>query len=269
MGGFKYNSTDGVGFYTIPELDSTGIVKTCFSTRIGGVSPSGYSSLNLGYKTSDEKSNVDKNINILCSAAGFKIEDLVLSDQVHGDRCRVAASDDRGKGILVESDIKEVDALVTSSRDVALCIFTADCIPVFLLDVRNKVIALCHAGWRGVINNIVPKTIKVMSSQYNTNNEDIIAAVAPSIGPCCFDVGTDVAGQFMDVFEGNEDIIIDKGGHLKINLWEAIKVQLEASGLKMPVIMSGLCTCCIPDEFYSYRRDGSVTGRMISIMQLE
>lgn len=268
MSGFSLNHAGDVSFYTIDEFENTGKVKTCVSLRTGGVSSGQYGTLNLGYKTDDDKSNIDRNLDILCSGAGFNKSNMVISDQVHGDRCRVVYEEDRGKGIVKESDIDGIDALVTDRRNIALCIFTADCVPVFLFDERNHAIGLCHAGWRGVVNRIVPKTIDMMASHFGTVPGDLTAAVAPSIGPCCFEVGADVAVQFERTFGRSGGIIIEEKGSLRINLWNALKTQLENSGIKRNIINSGLCTYCNEDKFYSYRRDGSKTGRMVSILQL-
>lgn len=269
MPGFSYNLNNGVGFYTIDEFERTGKVKTCFSSRNGGVSKSKYFSLNVGYKTSDDRINIHNNISILCKAVGFEINDLVLSDQVHGDRCRVVSSSDRGKGVIRESDISGVDALVTNCKDIAICIFTADCVPVYLLDIENNVAALCHAGWRGVINEIVLKTIDVMKVNFKSKPGNIIAAIAPSIGPCCFEVGYDVARVFQDYFENTKGIYFEEKGHFRINLWNAVAEQLIRAGINSNVVNSELCTCCNSDAFYSYRRDGFNTGRMASIMKLK
>ena len=268
MPGFKYNFLKGAGYYSIESFENTGKVRTCFSSRIGGVSEGMYNSLNLGYKSGDKKTDIDKNMNILCDAAEFNINDLVLSDQNHGSNCKIVNSGDRGKGIIIESDILGVDALVTNCRNLALCIFTADCVPVFLLDTENDVIALCHAGWRGIVGNIIPKTIDTMRRNFNTKPEKLLAAIAPSIGPCCFNVGTDVIKEFQNLFGDGENIIINENGNYKINLWNAAKEQLVKAGIESDIVNSEMCTFCNEKEFYSYRRDGKSTGRMVSIIQL-
>lgn len=267
--GFTYKNKDGVGFYTIDEFEKLPGVKTCFSTRIGGVSQGNFKSLNPGYKSGDDRSCVEKNISMLCRSAGFKIEDLVFSDQVHKDVCRIVGREDRGKGTVRESDIIGVDALITNEKNVAICIFTADCVPVFLLDTVNKVIALCHAGWRGVTGKIVPKAIGIMKETYRSLPQNIHAFIGPSIGPCCFYVGPEVVGEFNLVFDDTSDIVIKDEGKYRINLWNAVFNQLKAEGIDgKSILNSEACTSCRPEEFYSYRRDGSKTGRMISILQL-
>jgi YfiH family protein len=268
MPGFSYNASGGIGYYTIDALEATGEVKTCFSTRTGGISTGSYYSLNLGFKSGDDIACVKRNFELLCDAAGFSREDLVLSDQVHGDRYRIVGRKDRGKGTVIDSDIVGVDALITNERGVALCIFTADCVPVFLYDRENKAAALCHAGWRGVAGDIVLKTVDAMKASYNSSPKDMTAAIGPSIGPCCFNVGTDVAGVFEKMFPDTDNIVMGAAGGCRVNLWNAVNQQLKSAGVKeSDIICSGLCTSCC-SEFYSYRRDRGKTGRMISILQL-
>lgn len=268
MSGFSYKESNGLGYFAIDEFEDDG-AKTCFSARLGGISPDPYSSLNLGYKSGDAVKNVDDNFDVLCSTAGFKKENLVLSDQVHGIVCRVIGEADRGKGIIKDSDIREVDAMVTNARDTALCIFTADCVPVFLFDRQNMAVGLCHAGWRGIVSGIIPETVSTMRKTYGTLPENLIAAIGPSIGPCCFNVGPEVAEIFEKIFKGCRDIIINKEGRYKIDLWNAAISMLYSAGLNPEsIINSGLCTSCRGDLLYSYRRDGAKTGRMVSIIQL-
>lgn len=268
MSGFGYKEFMHTGYFTIDEFENTG-VKACFSARIGGISPSPYNTMNLGYKSGDIKENIDSNFDILCGAAGFKKEDLVLSDQVHSNRCRVVGEADRGKGVLRESDIKSVDGLTTNAQNTALCIFTADCVPVFLYDRVKDAVALCHAGWRGIVSGIIGNTIDTMVKAYGTKPSDLIAAIGPSIGPCCFNVGYDVVKTFKNVFGDLNGIIIEEEGRYRINLWSAADSMLRDAGLRPEgIVNSALCTSCRGDLFYSYRRDGSLTGRMISIIQL-
>jgi uncharacterized protein, YfiH family len=266
---FVYRESNGIGYYMIEEFDKAYGVKTCFSTRDGGVSSGPYSALNFGLKSGDERDNVYRNFEILCRAAGINMGSLVLSDQVHGSTFRIVTRDDMGKGLLRESDINSVDSLITDQKGIALCIFTADCVPVFLLDMVKGVVSLCHAGWRGIINGIVPKTIKAMTANYGSKPADILCGIAPSIGPCCFEVGHEVADIFNREFESLNDIVFCEGGHYKIDLWNAVVRQLETCGLNTSnIVSSRMCTSCNEDKFYSYRRDGAKTGRMVSIIQL-
>lgn len=269
MPGFRYGLSDGVGYFTIDEFERGGKVSTCFSSRIGGVSESPYESLNLGFKSGEAFDNVRRNFARLCDSAGFKVEDLVLSDQVHGDICRSVGYGDRGSGIVSDGDIHRTDALTTDSRGVALCIFTADCVPVFLYDPENAAIGLCHAGWRGVVNGIVSKTVSEMKRDYGSRPSSVMAAIGPSIGPCCFRVGRDLADRFRGIFGGTGNIVIEDDYGFRIDLWEAVKTQLVGSGIRVvSIIESGLCTSCRESLFFSYRRDGASTGRMASIIQL-
>ncbi|KPU44026.1 laccase domain protein YfiH [Oxobacter pfennigii] len=269
MAGFKYNIDNNAAFYSVDGFGQSNKVKAITSTRIGGVSEGTFYSLNTGYKSGDEKYKIDENIKILCHAAGFEMDELVLTDQVHGSNCRVVTAKDCGKGIIKESDIKAIDALTTNEKEVGLCIFTADCVPVFLYDNKNEAIAVIHAGWRGVVSKIINNTIELMNKTYGTSGEDIIAAIGPSIGPCCFEVNGDVKDKFVNLFGKDEEIIIKYKERYKLNLWNAINKQLLLKGIQSKkIINSNLCTSCNHNEFYSYRRDGSQTGRMVSMLKL-
>jgi polyphenol oxidase len=269
MPGFKYNISEGIGYYTIDSFEETGKVKTCFSSRVGGVSTDEYACMNLGYKSGDTSSNIDKNISVLCKSTGIRLEDLVLSDQIHSDKCKIVGSGDRGKGIFKDSDIVGVDALITNNKNTAICIFTADCLPVFLFDTINEVIAVCHAGWRGIVNEILIKSINIMCTNFGSKPEHILAAIGPSIGPCCFSVGEEVITEFRKVFENIDCLVTKDNNKCSINLWNAGIEQLVTSGIfRSNITNSQLCTSCNSNHFYSYRRDNSKTGRMISILQL-
>ena len=269
MKGFELKQKNGVNYLSIPGFENSGMVRTCFSTRLQGVSKGGYSSLNMGLSSGDLRENVIENIKIICDATGFNIKDMVLPDQVHGSKCSIVKACDRGKGVDRGSDIKGVDALITSERGVVICILTADCVPIFLLDEESGVIAICHAGWRGIIYEVIPKTVLKMTESFLARPEEIKAAIGPSIGPCCFEVGDDVKDKFQESFGSDAGIINDKGAKCNIDLWSAACLQLENAGIKQEnIIKSNLCTCCNKDYFYSYRRDGSKTGRMISMIEL-
>lgn len=269
MSEFEYKESGNVGYFAIRKFEESNRVKTCFSTRVGGVSEGSFYSLNLGYKSGDAKDNIDENFNILCKASGFDINNMVLSDQTHEAKYKIARGNDRGKGIVLDSDICGIDALITNERNVALCIFTADCVPVFLFDSTKNAIALCHAGWRGVVKEIIPKTIEAMKAEYCSEAENMFAAIGPSIGPCCFNVGQEVVMEFKNVFDDINQIVISEKGKIRIDLWKAVEVQLIKAGLLSEnVTQSKLCTSCDNEKFYSYRREGSKTGRMVSILQL-
>jgi YfiH family protein len=242
----------------------------CFSTREGGVSTGKYSSLNLSFNREDDPANVRENFRILSKAAGIKCENMVLTDQIHDNKVRIVNGSDRGKGIIKDSDIKGVDALVTSSRQVALVTFYADCVPVLLYDTKQRVIGMAHSGWRGTLKQIANETIRIMAKNYNCNMADIIAAVGPAIGKCCFEAGNEVYESFVNkmpwssqhCFKAHEDKWF-------IDLRAVIKNTLLMEGIKdYNISVSSICTKCNNNMFFSHRGDGGGTGCMAAVMQI-
>lgn len=166
--------------------------------------------------------------------------------QIHSNRVIAAAS----SGCLGEAD-----ALVTAAPGVAVSIRTADCIPILLADRRTGAIAAVHAGWRGTAARIAAETLARLRAEFGTHPEDILAAIGPGIGPCCYQVGADVARQF------------GESGPARLNLAEHNRRQLTAAGVPDAHIeLVSPCTFC-DDRFFSYRREGERAGRMISFIR--
>jgi len=266
--GFELKREGELQYFTIPLFENTGLVRHCFTTKNGGVSSGECATLNLGFKRKDKRENVIKNFEIICNALGINKDDLVFSDQVHGDNVRIVTDEDRGKGIVRESDIIGVDSLITNARGVPLVTFFADCVPIFFLDYKNGVIALAHAGWRGTLKEIAKKTVDEMVKNFSTNPKYLLCAIGPSIGCCCYEVGNDLFEAFKNSFTYWRSIL-KKGKDEKylFNLWIANYLQLLEMGVrKENVVVSGLCTSCNPNLFYSHRRDKGQTGSLAAIM---
>jgi polyphenol oxidase len=176
---------------------------------------------------------------------------LAVAKQIHSDR--VLSVDSPG----VQG---EGDALISNRPGVNVAIRTADCLPVLVADPRNRAVAAIHAGWRGVVSEIVPKTIEGMRRQFASRPEELVIAIGPGIGVCCFEVGPEVACQFESFFPD-----LDLSGRPKIDLIETIFRQMRRNGVNMEQISSAkLCSCCNPELFDSYRRDRGASGRMVT-----
>lgn len=159
----------------------------------------------------------------------------------------------------------EGDALICDQPRIALSIRTADCLPILIADVRNRAIAAVHAGWRGVVQEIVPKTLNSMRQQFGSRPEDLVIVIGPGIGPCCFEVGPEVAIQFAPFFPERNDL----AGRAHVDLVETIRRQLGRNGGTTRQTASfGLCSVCWPDHFHSYRRDREAAGRMVSAIRI-
>lgn len=230
-----------------------------FTTRFGGYSTGKLSSMNMS-PSRENPDIVRKNYKLVCDCENIPVEKCVLSHQTHTNNIRVVNEKDAGKGLFEKSDIKDTDGLVTNIKNLPIVIFYADCVPILLYDPLKEVIAAVHAGWRGTVANIAGNAIEVMKSQFNSNPEDILASIGPSIGPCCFETGDDARNEF--VSSGLGEFIIGKN----IDLQNSNKKKLILCGLKSEnITISGLCTKCRCDEFYSHRGCGSDTGRMALI----
>ncbi|AEF18169.1 Multi-copper polyphenol oxidoreductase, laccase [Thermoanaerobacterium xylanolyticum LX-11] len=267
--GFKRNEIDGVVFYTIPEFENTGKVKHLFSTRIGGVSGGPYSSLNLSLTRYDDRESVYENFSRICHVANINYSDMVFSNQVHSDGIRIVNRSDKGKNFGI-SDIKNADALMTNERGIPIVTFYADCTPLYFLDPVKNIIALAHAGWRGTAKEIGPKTVETMVTAFGSHKKDILAAIGPAIGVCCYEVGKDVADKISKLNINIGDVLLDKGdGKWMLNLEMTNYYELINCGIKDEnITLSGLCTSCNAYEFYSYRRDKGATGSMAAFMEL-
>jgi polyphenol oxidase len=182
------------------------------------------------------------------SAGWPAISNLATAKQIHSDRV-----------LLVESPGTqgEGDALVSSIPDIGLVIRTADCLPVLIADPMNRAVAAIHAGWRGVVSEIVPKAINAMSRRFASKPEDLVIAIGPGIGACCFEVGPEVAVQF------------GLSGRTKVDLVGTMCRQMGRNGVSAGQISTaGLCTYCNPELFESYRRDREAAGRMKAMIKV-
>lgn len=266
----QHISNNGVLYFSVPNFDEAGMVKHCFTSRIGGVSSKPYDTLNLGFKTGDKKEDVIKNFDLICNELQIPINDLVRSDQIHKDEIRVVREEDRGKGILYESDIIGIDALITNKKNVALVTVYADCVPIFLLDPKKRAIGLAHAGWKGTVLKIGAKTVKKMIEAFGTNPKDCIAAIGPSIGKCCYEVDKGVIDKFNKEFTNADKFAFSKeNDKYMLDLWKANEITLKEIGiLERNIIVSNICTKCNGEKMFTYRGDHGETGRMAAIMEL-
>ena len=244
------------------------------STRIGGVSSGAYESLNIGQSTADAPSYVHENRRRLEAAVG--VAPVSLLDMNHGTR--VVRLDQLPKGL------HKGDACITDVPGLPLMITTADCVPLIMYDPVHKAVGLTHAGWRGTAARISQHTLRALHDNYATSPSDVQVAVGPSIGPCCFEVGPEVADQFRAAFPREKSLLIErpllkseqemlqkkeKIVKLYVNLWRANLLALLEAGVPAENIrFSGLCSMCHRGWFYSYRRDQRVTGRIATLAML-
>jgi len=247
------------------------ICQHAFSARLGGESVQPYKGLNMALHVGDEADIVWENRKRFFQALELKAENLVTPEQIHGAVIQRVALKDAGRGAKAYEDaIAATDALITNEPGLPLMLCFADCVPVIFLDPEKKAVGIAHAGWKGTAAQIARSTVLKMQAEFGSDPADIIAGIGPSIGPCCFAVGDDVAEKFQEVFpQFVNQIIIRRDGQQYVNLWEANRLQLLETGLSPDHIeMSDTCTDCQHQWFYSYRADGGKTGRMAAIIAL-
>src|SRR5919201_2664862 len=226
--------------------DGPGPYEVVFSTRIGGVSEGPYESLNLGILTADEPQRVVENRRRLCAAAGADPATATMSCQVHG--ATVVEAEPRGivtAGTLFERS----NGLWSDRPGQAMMLLTADCLPVALARANGTPgLAVLHVGWRGLLAGIVA------SGRSALGPGPLAAVIGPGIGPCCYEVGEEVAGAFRERF--GDGVLAGRN----LDLPEAAGRALREAGVD-DVHRTGGCTACEPECFFSHRRDGGVTGR--------
>ncbi len=244
----KTKNVNGLELLTDPNIP----VPHGFTTRLGGVSTGVFESLNLGLHRGDDFSNVAENYRILGNALGFSKEDLVLTWQVHSDIVRVVSRADAGKGYDHRS-YPQCDALVTNTPGVALMVFTADCTPILFYDPVTGAVGAAHAGWRGTALGIAQKTVQTMASRFGTRPEDVIAAIGPNIGACCFETDRDVPEAMLSALgQEAEPYITQKGEKFHVDLKAMNRLWLRRAGVEN-ITLSDSCTACQPHRFWSHR----------------
>jgi polyphenol oxidase len=237
--------------------------------------------LNLGFLEWDSREAVLENRRLFQAALDAMDFALLPLQQMHSDVVQLfkAPSTEPRKG----------DASVSNTPGLALGVQTADCVPILLVDPRKRAVAAVHAGWRGTLSRIAQKTIGRMQFEFASKPADLLAALGPSIGPCCYEVGVELVtrftGQFADAHDyfdeprtGEEPnpmqwLNMAPPGHqpapenVHLDLRRANRSQLVAAGLRPNnIYASDLCTACRSDLLFSYRREGSLSGRLLSVV---
>ena len=215
--------------------------EVAFTTRVGGVSEGPYASLNLGRKSGDIPERADENRRIACEAIGADVEKLALNYQVHSTRVLRAVATMRGE---------QADGLWTDEPGLPILAMSADCLPIAVAraNASTPAVAVLHAGWRGLLAGIVAAGTGVLGEG------TLAAAIGPGIGPCCYEVGEEVAAPFRERFGAD---VVREG---RLDLWTSAERALHAAGVQR-VDRFDRCTACEPGTFFSHRRDAGRTGR--------
>ncbi len=250
-------------------LDEFYHINHAVSTRSGGVSSEkGLSSLNLGTHTNDTIENVRENYKRFCAAAGFNAERIVLGNQTHSANIRYATEADMGKGVFLERDYTDVDALVTDCRNLPLVIHTADCVPISFIDIKGRAIGNAHCGWRGTFSRLATLTAKELFSRFGVAPDDLFCTIGPCICKNCYEVSKALYDDFINEF-GNSQCFINKNGKFYIDLAGLNKELLIEYGVREDnIVVSDICTCENSHLLYSHRAQGAERGIFASFLEL-
>lgn len=259
-------------FVTSNILDRYDSIAHAFLTRIGGVSSGPFASLNFNNSKEDIYSNIDRNRVIVGKFLGFNPNMLITTNQVHRDNILIIDSPSE----VFQDQIKDAknvsaDAILTNQKGIAIGVLTADCLPIILFDPVKRVAGIAHAGWRGTAEGICKSIIKSLSNHFESKPENILAALGPSIGPCCYEVGVDVVNHFTSMTSSTNEILIEVGGgRWKLDLKNANANQLvECEVMRKNISISNLCTSCNTNLFFSYRKEGNPTGRQLNLVLIK
>lgn len=262
MRDFIITQNKNIWFGSFPSLSGAGFLNAC-SCRWHGESVLAPGTLNLALHVGDDPAKVLRNRAAFAAALGVDAKKFTTCEQVHGDKVAVVEAKTVGAGALSLADtVAGTDALVTELPDAPLLLFFADCVPILLADTRTGAIGLAHAGWRGTVAGVAAKTVRTMMSEFGSRPQDMLAAIGPSIGACCYEVDDFVRGKAQG-YERFFSAVPNKAGHYLLDLWAYNEsVLLEAGVPPQRIAVARVCTAHNSEMFCSYRAEQGRTGRM-------
>jgi len=274
---------NGVSFFQFPKLLVFSNIQHGIFTRKNGASRGSYSSLNVSFGVGDDRHHVLQNRKTISQCLG--VDDLVFIDQVHGNRVLIFTKDNESGNpnsfdSLSEPEFTGIDnlpsgvfesesghpligdAIVTNMPNKNLVVQVADCQSVLMYEPVRQVVANVHAGWRGSINNIIGRTIKVMEQNFGCYPRDIVAGISPSLGPCCaefINYRKEIPAAFWPYKDDRDHF----------DFWSVSRDQLcDAGVIDQNIDLGRICTKCDIDNFFSFRGEGT-TGRFASIVGMK
>ena len=265
---FQQREQNGLVWFTADVLNQ---IPHGFSTRIGGVSPAPWDSLNLRPNQGDGPKALRENYRRFFAVLGLDEHRTVLSQQTHTANIRRVTAADAGKGVVRPRDYTDVDALITNEAALPLTVFSADCGTVLLYDPVRQAVGAAHAGWRGCAAGIVEKTVQAMEDAYGSRPADLLAALGPCIGRCCFETDGDVPKAMRAALGADaEPYIQAKGPKYYVDLAGLNRQWLLRAGLAPAhTELSGICTACHPELFWSHRKMGDRRGVQAAAISLK
>jgi YfiH family protein len=262
---FHVRHKGAIEYWEAGEFSALGFVEHAFCSRRGGVSEGAFSSLNVGLRVGDREEDVRRNLAIVGEAFTIPHGCLVLMGQVHGDRIRVIDGDEPPPAC-----IPACDGLITARPGVALAVRTADCVPLFFVDRVRRIIGAAHAGWRGTALGMAARMVDAFVEGFASRPEDILIAVGPAVGPCCYQVDAPVSAALM-ARAGADRFLrpCPERGRWMLDLALANRLQIRERGVPDGNILSaGLCTACRQELFFSHRASRGRAGRQSNFLML-
>ncbi|MFP4465561.1 MAG: peptidoglycan editing factor PgeF [Candidatus Goldiibacteriota bacterium] len=252
----------GLSVFQNKAIKSTGLFLEFFTSKTGGGSKGPYESLNLGFNTGDRIKDVKKNMEKV--KRDFRIKKIYSPVQIHSDKIAVACEETFN--YIKET---EADAIITAERNAGIAVKTADCTGNIIVDPKHRTAAAVHAGRRGVENRIIQKTVELMKKEFGSDPSDLIVSMSPAIGPASYFVGPEVY-EPMRKEKPFAGIFKEKKGGITMNMWQGNKNLLLEAGVKEGnIYINDMDTYKHKKLFYSYRRDGVKTGRMMACVMIK
>ncbi len=257
----QLQTSGDVRYYQFDSFPGVDLVHGVFA-RHGGVSRGQWSSLNLSISTGDDPKNVRENRHRAFRALARDPHSIADLWQVHSADV-VVVDEPRGEDYHSE----KADALVTNRPDVNLFLRFADCVPILLFDPKQKAVGIVHAGWKGTLLKAPAVCVRVMGERYGSRPADLIAGIGPAIGPDHYQVGPEVVERTRAVFPRADELLLPVNSHFHLDLCAANARALREAGVEQ-IEISGLCTACHTDEFFSHRGEHGKTGRFAALIAL-
>lgn len=240
-----------------------------FSTKNGGIGTDCYASLNIGFHVGDKLETVQHNKRILSEKLSFPLSAWVGAEQTHQTHIHRVTSVDKGKGALeYESGLKATDGMYTKEKGILLTLCYADCVPLYFLAPSHGMIGVAHAGWKGTVHGIASKMVEAWKME-GVDPAEIHAVIGPSICSKCYVVDNKVIDLVRNMLEENDEkpYNLISEGQYQLDLKQVNSLVLEKAGIpKSQIETTSFCTSCNEELFFSHRRDGGKTGRMMSFI---
>lgn len=278
-----------VEYLTFPLLTALPGITHAFSTRIGGSSVGDYATMNLSFTRGDDTDRVHENYRRMADVLHTEVSHMVCTYQTHTTNIRRVYQADGGKGILCDRGYTDVDGLVTDDRDLCLVCFTADCVPLYFVDVENGAIGLAHSGWRGTAAGMGRCMAERMRQEFGTEPEQLTVAIGPSICQDCYEVSEEVAEQFCQLEKSIPfsarllEEMTEQGvyphrqllrpgriaGKYQLDLWLANLLVLRGAGIPLSQIqVTDVCTCCNSNYLFSHRASQGKRGNLAAFLMM-